>query len=87
MRWGGTLSWTIFCSVTHAQQMARVLSDAGVSAKIRRAGAELTGRGCGYTLEISRRNYAYALEACRTGGAQPVKVLLVSGQTRQEVAP
>ena len=43
-------------SVTHAQQMAGVLSGAGVSAKIRRAGSGVTGRGCGYTLEISRRN-------------------------------
>ena len=39
-------------SVTHAQRMARLLSDAGISAKIRRAGAAITERGCGYTLEI-----------------------------------
>ena len=30
-------------SVTHAQRMARLLSDAGISAKIHRAGAEITG--------------------------------------------
>lgn len=42
-------------SVTHAQRMARLLSDAGISAKIRRAGAAITERGCGYTLEIPRR--------------------------------
>ena len=41
-------------SVTHAQRMARLLSDAGISAKIRRAGAAITERGCGYTLEIPR---------------------------------
>ena len=41
-------------SVTHAQRMARLLSDAGISAKIRRAGAAITERGCGYTLEIAR---------------------------------
>lgn len=43
-------------SVTHAQRMARLLSDAGISAKIRRAGAAITERGCGYTLEIPRRH-------------------------------
>lgn len=43
-------------SVTHAQRMARLLSDAGISAKIRRAGAAITERGCGYTLEITRRH-------------------------------
>ena len=37
-------------SVTHAQQMAGVLSGAGIGARIRRAGADVTGRGCGYTL-------------------------------------
>ena len=45
-------------SVTHAQRMARLLSDAGISAKIRRAGAAITERGCGYTLEIPRRHAA-----------------------------
>ena len=61
-------------SVTHAQRMARLLSDAGISAKIRRAGAAITERGCGYTLEI------------RAGGVLPVKVLFVSDNGMQEVA-
>ena len=60
-------------SVTHAQRMARLLSDAGISAKIRRAGAAITERGCGYTLEIPRR-------------VLPVKVLFVSDDGMQEVA-
>ena len=72
-------------SVTHAQQMAGVLSGAGIGARIRRVGAEVTGRGCGYTLEISRRSYVRALEACRAGGVQPVRILFVSGGTKQEV--
>ena len=58
-------------SVTHAQRMARLLSDAGISAKIRRAGAAITERGCGYTLEIPRfaflpqfsRRFRYNLSA------------------------
>ena len=73
-------------SVTHAQRMARRLSDAGLSARIRRAGAAITERGCGYTLEISRRQAARAMQACRTGGVLPVKVILVSPDGRQEVA-
>ena len=47
--------------------MARLLSDAGISAKIRRAGAAITERGCGYTLEIQRRHAARAMQACRAG--------------------
>ena len=65
-------------SVTHAQRMARLLSDAGISAKIRRA--------CGYTLEIPRRHAARAMQACRAGGVLPVKVLFVSDDGMQEVA-
>ena len=74
-------------SVTHAQRMARLLSDAGISAKIRRAGAAITERGCGYTLEIQRRHAARAMQACRAGGVLPVKVLFVSDDGMQEVAP
>lgn len=54
-------------SVTHAQRMTRLLSDAGISAKIRRAGAAITERGCGYTLEIPRRHAARAMQACPRG--------------------
>ena len=66
-------------SVTHAQRMARLLSDAGISAKIRRAGAAITERGCGYTLEIPRRHAARAMQACRAGlwqllSSMPTKV-------------
>lgn len=73
-------------SVTHAQRMARVLGEAGVSAKIRRAGADVTARGCGYTLEIAPRNFARAGEVCRAAGVLPMRVLRVSGKTKQEVA-
>lgn len=73
-------------SVTHAQRMARLLSDNGISAKIRRAGSAITERGCGYTLEISRRHYARAVQACRTGGVLPVRIFLVSDGKMQEVA-
>ena len=73
-------------SVTHAQQMAGALSGAGIGARIRRAGADVTGRGCGYTLEIPRRHAARAMQACRAGGVLPVKVLFVSDDGMQEVA-
>ena len=38
-------------SITHAQQMMKVLDRAGIRTRVLRASAELTGRGCGYTLE------------------------------------
>ena len=50
-------------SVTHAQRMARLLSDEGVPVKIRRAGNAITGHGCGYTLEVSAKYFARAATA------------------------
>ena len=73
-------------SVTHAQRMARLLSDAGISAKIRRAGAAIPERGCGYTLEVSAKYFARAAQACRAGSVLPVKALLSSNGTMREVA-
>ena len=73
-------------SITHAQRMAGVLGDAGVSAKIRRAGAGISERGCGYTLEIPQRSFARAKEICRMSGILPTRVLSVSGGERREVS-
>ena len=73
-------------SITHAQQMMKVLDRAGIRTRVLRASAELTGRGCGYTLEIPRRHAARAMQACRAGGVLPVKVLFVSDDGMQEVA-
>ena len=73
-------------SITHAQQMMKVLDRAGIRTRVLRASAELTGRGCGYTLEIQRRHAARAMQACRAGGVLPVKVLFVSDDGMQEVA-
>ena len=73
-------------SITHAQHMARAMDDAGVSAKIRRAGPGISDRGCGYTLELSPRSFARAREACYTSGTLPVRVLRISGGIKEEVA-
>lgn len=66
-------------SITHAQQMMKVLDRAGIRTRVLRASAELTGRGCGYTLEVAERNYArHPPPAGRAGRA---------GQDRSEVEP
>lgn len=74
-------------SVTHAQRMARALSEAGIPAKIRRAGAALTGRGCGYTLAIEPRGYLRAREVCLARNVLPTRVLHVKNGETREVAP
>ena len=73
-------------SITHAQQMARVLERSGVYISIRRVGKGLTKNGCGYTLQVAARQYQRAVEALRAAGLHPVKVFHVVNGQRQEVA-
>lgn len=71
-------------SITHAQQMIRVLDRAGIHARVLRAGAALTGRGCGYTLEVSARNYPAAVRRLREAQVTPVKVIRQTGEEKRE---
>ena len=60
-------------SITHAQQMMKVLDRAGIRTRVLRASAELTGRGCGYTL--GERNYAAAIRRLQDAQVEPVKIV------------
>lgn len=62
-------------SVTHAQQMLRVLERGGIHTRVQRASAEVTGRGCGYTLEVSARQYPAAMRRLQDAQLKPVKVI------------
>lgn len=73
-------------SITHAQQMAQTLERVGVYLKMRRIGSAVTGRGCGYTLQVPKRQFQRAAAALREAGQKPVKVFLVSGGMRKEVS-
>lgn len=72
-------------SVTHAQQMARVLEQGGVSVRIRRVGAQMSAHGCGYTLQIAQRQYDQAIRLLKKAGKLPLKVLRSSGGKLREV--
>lgn len=71
-------------SVTHAQQMLRVLERAGIRTRVLRAGAELTGRGCGYTLEVSTRSYAAAVRRLQDAQVKPVRIIRRGGEQGEE---
>ena len=73
-------------SVTHAQQMARILEQSGIFVPVRRAGAGLTGTGCGYTLQIDSRHYASAMKLLAQAGKRPIRVFRVSESGTNEVA-
>ena len=72
-------------SVTNAQEMAKVLENAGVHTKIRRASPGITERGCGYSLEVAEQRFLQAQDALLRSGMKPVKVSFVSGGKRREV--
>lgn len=72
-------------SVTHAQELAKVLGSAGVPTKIRRASPGMTERGCGYSLEVSELRFMQAQGALLHSGKKPVKVFHVSDGQRREV--
>ena len=74
-------------SVTHAQQMARVLEQGGIPVSIRRVGAMMSTHGCGYTLQIAQQHYEKAISLLQKSGKRPIKVLLSSGGKLREVAP
>ena len=60
-------------SITHAQQMMKVLDRAGIRTRVLRASAELTGRGC--ALEVAERNYAAAIRRLQDAQVEPVKIV------------
>jgi len=72
-------------SITHAQQMMRVLERSGIGTKVRRASASLTKRGCGYTLQVASRHYARAMDALSAAQQRPIKVFYVRNGVRKEV--
>ena len=56
-------------------EMMKVLDRAGIRTRVLRASAELTGRGCGYTLEVAERNYAAAIRRLQDAQVEPVKIV------------
>ncbi len=60
------LSYLILCrSLTYAQRAASTLERAGVTATVARTPAELAEGGCGYSVRVSERRFAFALEVLR----------------------
>ena len=55
--------------------MMKGLDRAGIRTRVLRASAELTGRGCGYTLEVAERNYAAAIRRLQDAQVEPVKIV------------
>lgn len=84
---GGQMNHYLFLarSVTHAQDMAKVLGQSGIHVKVRRAGPGMSERGCVYSLEVAENRFAQAKQALKESGKLPVKVFFVSNGKRQEV--
>lgn len=73
-------------SVTHAQRMARLLSDAGISAKIHRAALRSPSAAAAIRWKSRAATRRAPCRPAARGGVLPVKVLFVSDDGMQEVA-
>ena len=73
-------------SITHAQQMMKTLEQAGIPVRVRRAGHTLTGRGCGYTLDIAAKQYSAAILRLQQSQQTPIKVFKVENGRKVEVS-
>lgn len=73
-------------SITHAQQMAKVLERHGIHVRVRRIGNGVTKSGCGYTLQVAERHYPKAFDLLADAGQRPVKVFFVSDGVTREVS-
>lgn len=61
-----------FRSVTAAQRAQRLLTDAGIGARISRTPGALAANGCGYCLQVSAQRGPAAARALGTAGVQGV---------------
>ena len=73
-------------SVTHAQHMVRVLERCGLRARMLRAPAGLTNRGCSYAVRIRSADLGAACVCLRQSKLRPLAVFRFDGKQYQEVS-
>lgn len=64
-------------SLTYAQRMEKILSRAGIRARIFRAPKDLTDRGCAYAVQVSHTNPNTVLTLLNRAGLSPLKIYLI----------
>lgn len=62
-------------SITHAQQMAKVLERFGIWHALKRATAQMTKHGCGYVISVRNKDTGKALEKLKENGVNPIRVI------------
>lgn len=62
-------------SITHAQQMMKVLDRAGIRTRVLRASAELTAVAAATRWRSRERNYAAAIRRLQDAQVEPVKIV------------
>ena len=80
------LHYLIMCkSLTYAQRAARVLEHIGISVVITKVPQGLAGEGCTYSVKVSERRLADALEALKNAGFKSNRVFLqtAAGEIRE----
>lgn len=66
-------------SLTYAQRSAKMLERAGITATIRRTPKSIAGEGCGYSVKVSSRNLAPAIQQLDRYHIMPSHIFLESG--------
>lgn len=74
------LNYYLNCrSLTYAQRTAKVLEQAGISSNIRRTPKQISGKGCGYSVKVSSRNLAPAIQQLDSRNMRPQNIYLIDG--------
>lgn len=72
--------YLIICrSLTYAQRTAAALSRAGITAHLLRTPASLGERGCSYSVKISHRRLAQALQTLNRAGVPVERIYITQG--------
>lgn len=72
-------------SITQAQRMQKTLAQVGIWSRIIRGPREITGLGCGYTVQLRETDLALALERLDRQGLRPNRAYLYRQGRYEEV--
>jgi hypothetical protein len=75
-------------SLTYAQRSSRLLERSGITATVTKAPPSAAGNGCAYSVKVSEKKLAQALEIMNKNALGPTKVFMLTDDgSASEVRP
>ncbi len=74
-------------SITHAQQMSKVLERFGIHHTMKRASPQMTKHGCGYVIAVPESHTEKALSVLHDNGIKPIRVIYNEKKEKDGVLP